>query len=64
MDSMHRFDDSPTALACRPMLTTVRQPVEDMASEMARILLCRVEEPRQRPTSVIFEPTLVVRESA
>jgi DNA-binding LacI/PurR family transcriptional regulator len=58
------FDDSGAALACRPLLTTVRQPVEDMASEMARMLLRRIEEPGQRPTSVIFEPTLVVRESA
>ena len=29
------FDDSSAALACRPPLTTVRQPVEDMAAEMA-----------------------------
>src|SRR5580693_1927331 len=32
------FDDSPAALACRPLLTTVRQPVEDMAAEVARML--------------------------
>ncbi|HEY2670160.1 MAG TPA: LacI family DNA-binding transcriptional regulator [Rugosimonospora sp.] len=58
------FDDSGAALACRPLLTTVRQPVEDMAAEMARMLLHRIDEPGERPTSVIFEPTLVVRESA
>ncbi|MET9700454.1 LacI family DNA-binding transcriptional regulator [Streptomyces sp. NPDC006529] len=33
------FDDSSAATACRPRLTTVRQPVEDMAAEMVRLLL-------------------------
>jgi DNA-binding LacI/PurR family transcriptional regulator len=58
------FDDSDAALACRPPLTTVRQPVEEMAVEMARVLMSRIEGPNRRPTSVILEPTLVVRESA
>jgi DNA-binding LacI/PurR family transcriptional regulator len=58
------FDDSSAALACRPTLTTVRQPVEDMAAEMTRLLLARIGQPQERPASVIFEPTLVVRESA
>jgi DNA-binding LacI/PurR family transcriptional regulator len=58
------FDDSPPALASRPRLTTVRQPVEDMAAEMARILLARIEDSDQSPRSVIFDPTLIVRESA
>ncbi len=58
------FDDSPPALASRPRLTTVRQPVEDMAAEMARILLAHIEDPDQPPRSVIFDPTLILRESA
>jgi DNA-binding LacI/PurR family transcriptional regulator len=58
------FDDSSAALSCRPPLTTVRQPVEDMAAEMARLVLAHIEEPAQRVTSVIFEPTLVIRQSA
>jgi DNA-binding LacI/PurR family transcriptional regulator len=58
------FDDSPAALACRPRLTSVRQPVEDMAAEVARMLLARVDDPGLPPSSVIFEPALVVRESA
>ncbi|MCW8217089.1 substrate-binding domain-containing protein, partial [Streptomyces griseolus] len=58
------FDDSGVAAACRPPLTTVRQPVEDMAAEMARLLLDRLAEPERPATSVIFEPTLVVRASA
>ncbi|NJP92348.1 LacI family transcriptional regulator [Nonomuraea sp. FMUSA5-5] len=58
------FDDSSAATACRPPLTTVRHPVEDMAAEMARLLLEHVEQPEHRPTSIIFEPALVVRASS
>jgi DNA-binding LacI/PurR family transcriptional regulator len=58
------FDDSSAAAASRPLLTTVRQPLEDMAAEMARLLLGHVQDKQQRVSSRIFEPTLVVRESA
>ncbi|MFD1048761.1 substrate-binding domain-containing protein, partial [Kibdelosporangium lantanae] len=58
------FDDSTAALTCDPPLTTIRQPVEDMAAEMARQLLRQVDDPDTPLRSVIFEPTLVVRESA
>jgi DNA-binding LacI/PurR family transcriptional regulator len=58
------FDDSSAALSCRPQLTTVRQPVENMAAEMAGLLLTALDQPDRRVTSVIFEPTLVVRQSA
>lgn len=58
------FDDSSAASACRPPLTTVRQPVEAMAAEMARLLIERLSKPDGAATSVIFEPALVVRDSA
>ena len=58
------FDDSSAALVCRPPLTTVQQSVEEMAAEMARLLMAQVERPGRPVTSVIFEPSLVVRESA
>ncbi len=35
-----------------------------MAGELTRMLLARVEDPARSVTSVIFEPTLVVRQSA
>jgi len=57
------FDDSPSALGCRPQLTTIRQPVEDMGAEMVRLVLARIAEPGQPATSVIFDPELVVRRS-
>jgi DNA-binding LacI/PurR family transcriptional regulator len=58
------FDDSSAAMATRPPLTTVRQPVEDMAGEMARLLMAYADRPEPRTTSVVFEPTMVIRESA
>ncbi|MGW0809292.1 LacI family DNA-binding transcriptional regulator [Nonomuraea sp. NPDC002799] len=58
------FDDSSVAVACVPPLTTVRHPVEDMAAEMGRLLLAHLDDPGQPPTSKIFEPSLVVRDSA
>ncbi|MEU0225342.1 LacI family DNA-binding transcriptional regulator [Streptomyces sp. NPDC006284] len=59
------FDDSSAAVAGRPPLTTVRQPMEEMAATMARLLQEEIEgAPRTEPTAVIFDPELVVRESA
>jgi DNA-binding LacI/PurR family transcriptional regulator len=58
------FDDSSAALAASPALTTVRHPLEDMAAESARLLLSRVDNSAMRVSSVIYEPTLVIRESA
>ena len=58
------FDDSSAAVAASPALTTVRHPLEDMAADSARLLLSRIEDATMRVSSVIYEPTLVVRESA
>jgi DNA-binding LacI/PurR family transcriptional regulator len=58
------FDNSGPALTSRPQLTTVLQPVEEMAAEMARLLLAQIDEPDQPARSVIFDPALIVRESA
>lgn len=58
------FDDTSTALDTSPPLTTVRQPVEDMAAEMARLLLDRIASPQQPPRGVLFQPSLVVRGTA
>ncbi|MFF3014288.1 LacI family DNA-binding transcriptional regulator [Streptomyces sp. NPDC057939] len=58
------FDDSSAATAARPRLTTVRQPVEDMAAEMVRLLLDRLTgDGPPEPAEVLFTPTLVIRDS-
>ncbi|MGK5678043.1 LacI family DNA-binding transcriptional regulator [Actinoplanes sp. URMC 104] len=58
------FDDSSAAVAASPALTTIRHPLEDMAAEAARLLLARIEDPTMRVSSVIYEPSLVQRDSA
>ncbi|MEV6265136.1 LacI family DNA-binding transcriptional regulator [Streptomyces sp. NPDC051784] len=58
------FDDSSVAVTCRPPLTTVHQPVEKMAGAMARLLSEHIQGVRTKPASVLFDPVLVVRESA
>jgi DNA-binding LacI/PurR family transcriptional regulator len=58
------FDDSEPAQMARPRLTTVAQPVEDMAARMTAILLERLSTPATKLTSVVFTPELVIRESA
>ena len=58
------FDDSRAALASRPPLTTIRQPVEEMAAEMTTLVLRQIEHPGQAVASAIFHPTLIVRESS
>ena len=58
------FDDSVAALSTRPKLTTVRQPVEEMAAAMVRLLLTHIEDRARPVASIIFDPTLVIRDSA
>jgi DNA-binding LacI/PurR family transcriptional regulator len=58
------FGDSRPALASRPPLTTIHQPVEEMGAEMARLLLAQLDGLDARTRSVIFAPTLVQRLSA
>ena len=58
------FDDSSAAVAARPRLTTVRQPVEEMAAAMAEMLLEHIAEPGMHRRTRLFDPSLVVRESA
>ncbi|MEU9444451.1 LacI family DNA-binding transcriptional regulator [Streptomyces sp. NPDC048304] len=58
------FDDSSAAVTCQPRLTTVRQPVEAMAARMAGLLDEHVRQVRREPTSVVFDPELVIRDSA
>jgi DNA-binding LacI/PurR family transcriptional regulator len=58
------FDDSSAALSCDPPLTTVRQAVESMAAQAAELLLEQIAAPEVTVQSRVFQPTLVVRESA
>lgn len=58
------FDDAEVARTSRPRLTTIRQPIEAMGREMARLLLRRIADPTDSPTQVVFPTELIVRESS
>ena len=58
------YDDSPIAATMTPRLTSVRQPIEEMGREMARLLIgCRggvgprasARDPRHRPGTARIE---------
>ncbi|MEU4639478.1 LacI family DNA-binding transcriptional regulator [Micromonospora sp. NPDC023814] len=58
------FDDAPMAALVSPPLTTVRQPVRDLAAEAARLILNAVEAPgAAAPDSIVLPTELVVRRS-
>ena len=58
------FDDVPLARHVHPALTTVRQPLEEIGRQMARMLLARVRGEAARARRVVLPTELVVRESA
>jgi DNA-binding LacI/PurR family transcriptional regulator len=59
------FDDITAAGYYRPALTTVKQPIEDMANAAADVLLEQIEHPdaRSPQRKIMFPMQLVVRES-
>jgi LacI family transcriptional regulator len=60
------FDDLPIAASLQPALTTVRQPIEQMGSMAADVLLSLLDNPLEGrpPAQKLILPTkLVVRES-
>lgn len=59
------FDDDPPAgwAACRPKLSTVRQPMYEMGAEGIRLLVETIENPEREKVVKLFEPELVLRET-
>jgi DNA-binding LacI/PurR family transcriptional regulator len=58
------FDDSPIATSTRPALTSVRQPIEEMGQEMARLLVDAITGSDRAPRRVILATELVRRASS
>jgi DNA-binding LacI/PurR family transcriptional regulator len=58
------YDDSPVAMTLQPRLTSVRQPIEEMGHEMARLLVDRVEGTESAQRRVILATELVKRASS
>ncbi|ADG11535.1 LacI family DNA-binding transcriptional regulator [Caulobacter segnis] len=63
--SVAGFDDSPSARFSRPQLTTVRQPVAEMSSVAAKLLITRAKtnEPADRPQDLLLPFELIHRAS-
>jgi LacI family transcriptional regulator/LacI family repressor for deo operon, udp, cdd, tsx, nupC, and nupG len=57
------YDDPPWAPALHPPLTTVRQPGYELGSRAMELLLQRIQQPDRSTTSIVLQPTLVVRKS-
>jgi len=58
------YDDSPIATSVTPRLTSVRQPIEEMGHEMARLLVDAVEGTDSVQRRVILATELVRRASS
>lgn len=57
------FDDFEWAEFVRPRLTTIAQPIEQIGTEAASLMLTRISDPKQEPRAVRLEPTFMHRES-
>ena len=57
------FDDSPIAEQLWPSLSTIRQPVEEMACHAAKLLLGTVDGLSEQTESKEFKSELILRES-
>lgn len=58
------FDDTPVAMAVQPGLTSIRQPVEEAASAIVRLLAARLTGAGVPPTGELIAPTLIERASS
>jgi DNA-binding LacI/PurR family transcriptional regulator len=56
------FDDIPVGNLISPALTTVQQPLREMAEAVVRLTENRADDGEPKP-SLLFPPTLVVRAS-
>jgi LacI family transcriptional regulator, galactose operon repressor len=56
-------DDTPFARIAEPTLTTVRQPIEQMAEEAVAMLVARRSHPSRAPRRLIMTPELMIRGS-
>jgi LacI family transcriptional regulator len=61
--SLTGFDDSPIAQQIWPALTTIKQPVQQMAAHAAKILIAKFDGLVDKTKSKEFKSELVVRES-
>lgn len=61
--SLLAFDDMPWMTLMTPHVTTVRQPIADMARSAADLLRRRLSGAGDNPTTVVFDAEFVIRDS-
>jgi LacI family transcriptional regulator len=58
------FDDLPIARLSTPALTTIKQPLKEMAEAAYKMAVMQRDEILRNPQKAIFNPELVIRKSA
>lgn len=58
------FDDLLIAQLSTPALTTIKQPLKEMAEAAYKMVMTQREETLHRPKKIMFKPELIVRKSA
>jgi len=61
--SLTGFDNAPIAQYLWPSLTTIKQPVEEMAATATSLLLQQISNPTEAFSKVVMDSHLLVRES-
>ncbi len=58
------FDDDPMSAFLRPPLTSVHQPIDEIAEQVIDMLIARIAGQRDGEPSLLFQPQLSVRASS
>jgi DNA-binding LacI/PurR family transcriptional regulator len=58
------FDDYPMSEFLRPSLTSLRQPIEQLANQVVELLMAEIENRPVPQRQILLAPTLVVRASS
>lgn len=63
--SVTGFDDSPEALVSQPEITTIRQPLRELARHSVDLLLALIDDPNRDDVErlIIIPPELIIRDS-
>ena len=58
------FDDIPISQYCSPRLTTISQPVQELAKNAIELVIKKIQNGRARNQELVFAPRIVLRESS
>ena len=57
------FDDNTTSAMTAPPLTTIHQPIDDIACLAVKLLIEKIDNPNSKPVDIVLPTKLVVRDS-